>query len=236
MFRACSRFLSRSSTNQRLSVADVCWFDWCWLDWPQLKEPLSQSHRDYILHTIDIEADILLLQERLHIPTDALDYFRATNRLLKAGVKAGMTLYDIAVICCRNDDCGELPSKLENMMCMAKEVASAAVRNGRWHHTAASRALADQLRAEVFVKPSSFSKSKSITALMVTTTTTTLSSSSNSSYTEDHGDEEDEEECEEWAAAVVAEARVVETKNASSPHHSSSHHRQRAISYGNYCG
>jgi hypothetical protein len=214
------------------TVVDVCWFDWCWLDWPQLKEPLSQAHRDYILQTIDIEADIRLLQERIHIPSDALDYFRATNRLLKTGVKAGMTLYDIAVICCRNDDCGELPSKLENMMAMAKELASAAVRNGRWHHTAASRALADQLRAEVVTNNTpSFSKSKSSAALLVTT------SSDTSTCTEDHGDNEDndeEEECDEWAAAVVAEARVVETNNASSPYHSSSHQRQRAISYGNY--
>ena len=89
------------------TVSDVCWFDWCWLDWPQLKEPISERSRDYILK-LDIEADVRMLRERLHIPTEALDYFRASTMLLQAGVKAGMTLYDIAVLCCRNDDCGKL--------------------------------------------------------------------------------------------------------------------------------
>lgn len=206
------------------TVSDVCWFDWCWLDWPQLKEPISQRSRDYILK-LDIEADVRMLRERLHIPTEALDYFRASTMLLQAGVKAGMTLYDIAVLCCRNDDCGEVPSKLENLTAMAKELASAAVRNGRWHHAAASLALADQLFAENNQQrklPALF-KSKSSVGLIAEPSMTQSSGSDSSS---DSGDA-DHEECEEWAAAVIAEARV----EAKSPMDIS--YRQRAESFGN---
>ena len=42
---------------------------------------------------------------------DVLDYFRASCNVLKAGVKAGLTLYDIASeVLCRNDPSGESSS------------------------------------------------------------------------------------------------------------------------------
>lgn len=126
------------------SVCDVSWMDWCWLDWPQMKEPLSDKSKMYILN-LDIEADARLLRERLSICEDAIDNFRASSLLLKAGVKAGLTLYDIAIMCCRNDNMGEIPSKLESLSTMASELASIAVENERWHHSAASRALVEQL-------------------------------------------------------------------------------------------
>lgn len=129
------------------SVADVCWFDWCWLDWPQLKQPLTKQSRKYILG-LDIEADVRMLQERLRLPTKALDYFRASSALLQEGVKAGLTLYEIAILCCRNDNTGEILSPLEILMATATDVASSAVHSDRWHHTAASRALAHQLSPE----------------------------------------------------------------------------------------
>jgi hypothetical protein len=87
------------------TVADVCWFDWCWLDWPQLKEPLNDEMKEYVLN-LDIEKDIQMLRDRLDIPNVALDYFRASSQLLQKGVQAGLTLYDIAILCCRNDDAG----------------------------------------------------------------------------------------------------------------------------------
>mmetsp|Transcript_16787 Transcript_16787/g.48223 ORF Transcript_16787/g.48223 Transcript_16787/m.48223 type:complete len:943 (+) Transcript_16787:682-3510(+) len=126
------------------AVCDVCWFDWCWLDWPQLKKPLSRRSRDYILG-LDIEADVRMLRERLHLKGEAIDYFRASSRLLQAGVKAGLSLYDIAVLCCRNDDAGEVPSKLEGLTAMASELAASAIANGRWHHSAAAASLVEQL-------------------------------------------------------------------------------------------
>lgn len=89
------------------SKCDVAWFDWCWLDWPQMKQPLSQKSREYVLG-LDIEADARLLKERLNMQNDVLDYFRSSCRILKAGVRAGLTLYDIcSEILCRNDPSGE---------------------------------------------------------------------------------------------------------------------------------
>jgi len=126
------------------TVADVCWFDWCWLDWPQLKEPITPRMKEYVLG-LDIEKDVRMLRDRLEIPKRALDYFRASSTLLQQGIKAGLTLYEIAVLCCRNDDAGERPSKLETMLATAAEIANSAVDNGRWHHAAASRALEQQL-------------------------------------------------------------------------------------------
>jgi len=126
------------------TVADVCWFDWCWLDWPQLKQPVSEKTKKYILN-LDIEADARMLKERLSIPERALDYFRASSKLLQEGIKSGMTLYDVAILCCRNDNAGERQSKLETLIAMADDIAKSALDNGRWHHTAASRALEQQL-------------------------------------------------------------------------------------------
>ena len=80
------------------SECDVCWFDWCWLDWPQLKEPLSKKSRSYIMN-LKVERDAQLLQERLHIPSEALDIFRASTKLLQAGVR---------LMCCRHDDAGKV--------------------------------------------------------------------------------------------------------------------------------
>jgi phosphatidylinositol 4-kinase type 2 len=89
------------------SVCDVAWFDWCWLDWPQTKEPLGKKARDYVLN-LDIEADARLLKERLGMSDDVLDYFRVSCKILKSGVKAGLTLYEIASgILCRTDPSGE---------------------------------------------------------------------------------------------------------------------------------
>jgi phosphatidylinositol 4-kinase type 2 len=89
------------------SKCDVAWFDWCWLDWPQMKQPLSKASRDYVLG-LDIEADVRMLNERLNMQNDVLDYFRSSCLILKAGVRAGLTLYDIcSAILCRNDPGGE---------------------------------------------------------------------------------------------------------------------------------
>lgn len=123
---------------------DVAWFDWCWLEWPQVKEPISLQTREYIL-SLDVEKDTELLRERFHIDNEALNIFRASSHLLQTGVQAGLTLYDIALLCSRHDDAGEEKSRLEILMSMAEEISFAAVQNGRWDHVVASKALAHQL-------------------------------------------------------------------------------------------
>eukprot|EP00586_Coscinodiscus_wailesii_P013705 CAMPEP_0172494162 /NCGR_PEP_ID=MMETSP1066-20121228/39649_1 /TAXON_ID=671091 /ORGANISM="Coscinodiscus wailesii, Strain CCMP2513" /LENGTH=462 /DNA_ID=CAMNT_0013264903 /DNA_START=139 /DNA_END=1523 /DNA_ORIENTATION=- len=126
------------------AAADVAWFDWCWLDWPQLKEPLSKKSKDYILN-LDIEADVRLLEDNLRIGKESLDYFRASCKLLQAGVQAGWSLYDIAFLCSRQDSAGLIPSPFEKMYNKAKQLSAPTTENERWHYTAASHALEHQL-------------------------------------------------------------------------------------------
>jgi Phosphatidylinositol 3- and 4-kinase len=198
------------------SVCDVCWMDWCWLDWPQIKEPLCDVHKKYI-QELDVEADVRLLREHLNLCQEAVDYFRASSALLKAGVAAGLTLYDIAILCCRNDNLAEEPSMMEKLFKMAAELAQVAVENERWHHSAASRALADQLASRNrlgFLKEATSRRfSRSISSVEMATLPSLpsdhslnrdeamepLAVLSDSDSSSDVG-----EDCTEWAAELIA--------------------------------
>ena len=187
-------------------------------------QPISTEVQEYIKN-IDIDADCQLLKETLNIQGAALDNFWVSNLLLKEGVKSGLTLYDIAILCCRNDDMGEVPSKLEMLTRMASELATSAVQNGRWHHVAASKAIAEQLspvatswsnlsNAHFFKSASSadmtsFFQHEAREEIREDTPGTAPSSVSDaSSDVGDAGDgeiDQDECECDEWAASVIAE-------------------------------
>lgn len=164
-----------------------------------------------------------MLKEQLNIGGKAIDYFRASSKLLQAGVKAGLSLYDIAIMCCRNDNAGEVPSKLEVLTSMASELASSAVANGRWHHAAASKALADQLSPEggsLLQSPIHFFKSVSSIDLVSFgaegsaaesksgVPAMTLSTGSETSSEDVDDSVVDREECEEWAAGVIADVSM----------------------------
>ena len=112
------------------SKADVAWFDWVWLDWAQLKQPLTKKARNYVLN-LDVAKDAVLLKDRLGIDDAALDLFRASSNLLIQGVKAGLTLYEIASKACRMDDNGEVTSRLERLLTAAAELSYSAVENER---------------------------------------------------------------------------------------------------------
>ena len=187
---------------------------------------MSNHVKEYI-KSIDIDADCNLLKETLNIQGAALDYFRASNKLLKEGVNSGLSLYEIAILCCRNDDLGEVPSKLERLTQMATELATSAVHNGRWHHAAASRAIVEQLspRAVAWSNPLTtprFLKSASsadMTSFLpheardeVSEDVPGMAHSSASDASSDVGDEGDaeidREECDEWAASIIADVTL----------------------------
>ena len=48
-----------------------------------------------------------MLRKKLLIDDRALDIFRASSKILQAGVRSGLCLYDIALTCCRHDDAGK---------------------------------------------------------------------------------------------------------------------------------
>jgi len=189
---------------------------------------MSQATKDYILK-LDIEKDARILKERLNVCTEALDYFCASSSILKAGVNAGLSLYDIAIMCCRNDNLGEIPSKLEILISMAADLAESAIENGRWHHAAASKALVEQLSPKggsLLTYAATGSKSlKALSAVdlvqyaedMVSMDAYVaskkdacvpggvMSSASDSSSDNGDGDVEEQEECQEWATNVIAD-------------------------------
>lgn len=105
---------------------------------------MSNQTKKYI-RNLDIDNDARILRERLNICDEAIDYFYASSRLLKAGAKAGLSLYEIATMCCRNDLDGLVKSNLEILFDMAGELAQSAIQNDRWGHATAHRALVDQL-------------------------------------------------------------------------------------------
>jgi hypothetical protein len=174
---------------------------------------------------LNIEKDARLLEERYNICRDALDYFRASSSILKAGVKAGLTLYEIACMCCRNDNLGEIPSKLEVLFSMASELAHNAVENGRWHHAAASRALVEQLSPKggsLLVTNNKAGMSKSVSmvhfsqhdaagvpVLAPPACENALPSMIQSSASDSSSDTlEEHEDCEEWAANLIADVSM----------------------------
>lgn len=186
---------------------------------------MSAKTKQYILQ-LDIEKDARVLKERLNICTEAVDYFCASSSILKAGVKAGLSLYDIAIMCCRNDNLGEVPSKLEMLFDMAAGLARSAIENGRWHHAAASQALEEQLSPKSgslfnYAAPvSSNHMQKAQSAVDLAHYTQDLkdmyskkdsipdrvmSSASDSSSDNADGGDTERDECQEWATNLIAD-------------------------------
>jgi len=73
-----------------------------WMSWPQAQEPFSAESLAHIA-SIDIEADIEMLRQRLQLSEECLMSMRISATLLKKGAAAGLTLYQIASILCRAD-------------------------------------------------------------------------------------------------------------------------------------
>ena len=117
-----------------------------------------------------------------------------------------------------------MPSTLEKLMAMSRDVAFEAVHNNRWHHAAASRALASLLtptsQGVTTSKSQGGLSSRSMMSMVKSASSVNFSSSSfidrernstqpgmaNSSGSDSSSDAEDveEEECEMWAATVIA--------------------------------
>jgi hypothetical protein len=193
-----------------------------------LQQPLSNETKKYIKN-LDIDSDCRLLKETLNIQGAALDFFRVSNKILKEGVKAGLSLYEIAIMCCRNDDLGEVPSKLEILTEMASELATSALNNGRWNHAAASRAIAQQLSpgniagqsSPRFFSSTSCADLPSVFHMDLNHEVPGRALSSASDASSDTGDvcdnDIERDECEEWAAREIARlSSEAERKDANS--------------------
>jgi hypothetical protein len=89
---------------------NAAWFDW--LNWSQAKKPFDEETARHI-ESIDIEADIAMLYNKLYIRPECLRVMRISSTLLKKAVKYGLTLYDIGDAVCRKNL--DEPSALEVM-------------------------------------------------------------------------------------------------------------------------
>ncbi len=83
--------------------------NWEWLYWPQAKVAFSEQTLRRI-ESIDVDADANLLRS-LGLSEDAVRVNKITTLLLKKGAAAGLTLFEMARLCCRRTF--EEPSPLE---------------------------------------------------------------------------------------------------------------------------
>jgi hypothetical protein len=97
---------------------EVCNFEWCWMDWPQVKAEVHPDVKAYVA-SLDAERDIALLKKfNIPLSNESLRVFRTMTRLLKQGVAAGLTLFEIASIASR--DMESERSRLERVVVKAK--------------------------------------------------------------------------------------------------------------------
>ncbi|GJP39342.1 hypothetical protein CLOM_g15951 [Closterium sp. NIES-68] len=105
---------------------EECTFEW--LYWPQAKQPLSEEARDYVAK-LDAEADLALLEAAGWAVNEACArVIRASTRLLKKGVAAGRTVFEIGSMMVRDDP--DVPSSLEDMLASAEEKALSGAAEG----------------------------------------------------------------------------------------------------------
>lgn len=101
--------------------------DICWFNWPQSKAALCIEALDFIL-SLDIDADVWTLKE-LNIRGRPIQWFVASTSLLKTGARAGLSLYNMATLCYRDDTAGVLypqdPSRLEEIVYSTISLADA---------------------------------------------------------------------------------------------------------------
>ena len=106
----------------------VPWYAWCWYSWPQLRAPISDELRQYILD-LPLEAEGKLMAEH-GIPPAAVRASRCASVLLQQCASAGLTLADAARLLVR-DESDDLPSELERLWAAAERLARAAAHNHR---------------------------------------------------------------------------------------------------------
>jgi hypothetical protein len=93
-------------------LMEIAWCDWCWFNWPQLKEPLNEQDQKYIL-SLNPQEEADFLSTRIPLRKACKRNMIIAGTLVQKGVKAGISLYEIAKIMCREDL--DKPSTLEKM-------------------------------------------------------------------------------------------------------------------------
>ena len=105
-------------------------YDWVWFHMSQVKRPVDPEIKEYILG-LDFDTLAKKLQEQVAVTDESLFLLRLSHNLIVNGIKAGLTLHDIAKLIARVED--DVPSPLERTVAVAEENAHRAIemRSGR---------------------------------------------------------------------------------------------------------
>ncbi|ETW02742.1 hypothetical protein, variant [Aphanomyces invadans] len=95
---------------------EIAWCDWCWYNWPQLKVPLSDEDRQYILN-LNVEHEIQNVLTHIPLRPACRRNLRIAGLLVEKGVRKRVLLHDLARIMCREDL--DAPSTLEHLCTQA---------------------------------------------------------------------------------------------------------------------
>ena len=106
------------------TALDIKEWDWSWFHLPHIKRPVHPEIKKYLL-SIDFEELAANLTSQVSISDDSMFLLRLSHRLLVSGIKAGLTLYDIASLIARLDE--DEPSSLERAISVAEENAHRAI-------------------------------------------------------------------------------------------------------------
>ncbi|OQR88092.1 phosphatidylinositol kinase (PIK-F) [Achlya hypogyna] len=88
----------------------IAWCDWCWFSWPQLKVPISEEDRQYIL-SINVDQEIQRLSAQVPLRAPCRRNMKIAGMLVEKGVRRRVLLHDLARFMCREDL--DAPSRLE---------------------------------------------------------------------------------------------------------------------------
>ena len=100
---------------------EISKFDLCWMSWPHVKEPITPKACEYVTRLDPLE-DIRMLKQCLPVRDKCLRNVRIAGILLKKGIEAGLSLYDIGCIMYRSED--DVPSVLERAVANAEQIYS----------------------------------------------------------------------------------------------------------------
>lgn len=112
-------------------VLDIGWCDWCWLDWPQCKVLPDAATLRYV-ELIDPHEDSALIRQRFGLPDQCATLITLSGLLLKKGLKAGLTIFEVASMIVRQDVDNEEPSELERLYHHANDMSQRQDTNAPW--------------------------------------------------------------------------------------------------------
>ena len=99
-------------------------FDWAWFYCPHVAAEVAPEIKEYMF-SLDFEALLAELTQQISLSEDSLFLLRVTHQLLVEGIRAGLSLRDIAALIARTQE--DVPSPLEAAIAVADENAVRAI-------------------------------------------------------------------------------------------------------------